>query len=290
MSGGGREGRGGGADDREASTLMIVYCDRHILRHIQNADGILPGDRDKLREVIRDGKVSVPLSVTGLEETLAQALDDRVGALLDLRWTINFAGAMRLVKPSGDLLNEYIRAYAEDRAADPYSTVDISWMEGASPAQMPALTKVVQEARLNREEFVITNAKVRDLITRPGISRDARRAFPEYYRAFAENCVEGFARRAGVLPECQRRGLRGLLGIKVVQVAVGITLSFLYAQTFERQGARRQDIGDIHHTVAAGLADVFVTNDRRLTRLIQRIPGLLLEVCTLGQLPARLGL
>jgi hypothetical protein len=223
----------------------IALLDRNALSNIQAGNGVSDDDRARLRVAIRDGRLSIPLSITMVEETLARTLTDPAMAIMDLRWVIDFSGEMRLIKPSGDLLNEYIRAYAQERAPDPYSSVNLARTLGFSREDIPELRRAAHQARLDREAFVKTNASVQDLLRRPGIVKDARRSFPEYYEAFAEDCVVGFARRAYVLEACQVRGLSDLLGVKLVRNAVGITLSYLYAQTFERDGARRQDIGDI---------------------------------------------
>jgi hypothetical protein len=42
-----------------------------------------------------------------------------------------------MVKLPGDVLDEHIRAYAEDRVADPFVPENLSWLEGASSAQLP---------------------------------------------------------------------------------------------------------------------------------------------------------
>lgn len=100
---------------------------------------------------MRDGRASIILSITSLEETLARALTDPEAALASLRWTINFASpSARLAKLPDDLLNEYIRAYAEGRAADPHAPENLGWLEGATPAQLPELSQMVQAARLSR--------------------------------------------------------------------------------------------------------------------------------------------
>lgn len=120
-------------------------------------------------------------------------------------------------KPTNALLNEHIWAYAEDRPPNPYSDLRSAEVFWHSPRDR-GLEHALHETRKSREEFVQINADLRQLLKLPHIAKEVDRSFVDYYQAFAQYCVEGFARRAGVLPACQSRGLSGLLNVKVVRV------------------------------------------------------------------------
>jgi hypothetical protein len=83
-----------------------------------------------------------------------------------------------------------------------------------------------------------------------------------------------FAKRTGVLELCERRGIEGLLReARSVKMAAGISLSLAYAVMFEKAEPQIGDSRDQQHaTMAAARAEIFVSNDRRLNRLIGRVP------------------
>lgn len=55
-------------------------------------------------------------------------------------------------------------------------------------------------------------------------------------------------------------------------MAVGSSLSVAYAETFEKRTPKMGDSRDMQHAVLATVADVFVTHDGPLARLVARIP------------------
>jgi len=77
---------------------------------------------------------------------------------------------------------------------------------------------------------------------------------------------------AGVLSEAKRRGLDGLLKVKSVGLAVGANLSLMYAHQFENRVPKSGDSRDILHAIIGSNADVFVTDDGELRRVLNRVP------------------
>ena len=67
-------------------------------------------------------------------------------------------------------------------------------------------------------------------------------------------------------------------------MAVGSALSFAYAETFEKRTPKLGDSRDMQHAVLASAADVFVTHDAALARLLSRIPQVCFEVVDLDKL------
>ena len=99
--------------------------------------------------------------------------------------------------------------------------------------------------------------------------------FADFWNQGAVEFAEGLARRAGVLAECKARGIAGLLEIPSVRMAVGSGLSLVFAQVQEKgaQALRPQDSPELQHAVmAASRATLFVTDDKKLARLVKRVP------------------
>ncbi len=77
---------------------------------------------------------------------------------------------------------------------------------------------------------------------------------------------------AGVLLEAKSRGLDGLLNVKSVGLAVGANLSLMYAHQFENRVPKSGDSRDILHAIIGSNADIFVTDDGELRRVLNRVP------------------
>jgi hypothetical protein len=55
--------------------------------------------------------------------------------------------------------------------------------------------------------------------------------------------------------------------------SVGIRLSYIYDLLLERDGIKKSDGADQHHAIsAAAAAQIFVTADTRLLKIISRVP------------------
>jgi hypothetical protein len=104
------------------------------------------------------------------------------------------------------------------------------------------------------------------------LAPDARRSFREYFEAHAVWFARDLAERAGVLPAVQSRGVNDLLDLPSVRMAVGASLSLPYSQIIENQAPRIGDSRDVHHAIAASVAEVFVTHDGPLAERLRQIP------------------
>ncbi len=85
--------------------------------------------------------------------------------------------------------------------------------------------------------------------------------------------AEAFADHFGFGDVCRERGLEGLLEVRTVRLCVGAAKSIVYSQVAK---GRQPDLGDWHdvwHAIMASVADVFVTQDKRLAEVLARVPG-----------------
>ena len=68
-----------------------------------------------------------------------------------------------------------------------------------------------------------------------------------------------------------RTATRGL-DVRAVRLGVGAALSLVFFQVVERRQPDRGDGYDQWHAIQSSAADVFVTRDDRLARLLARVP------------------
>jgi hypothetical protein len=106
-------------------------------------------------------------------------------------------------------------------------------------------------------------------------------SFARYREAHAAYYAEGFADAAGWLDECRGRGIEGLLKVRSVAVAVGAFLSLRYSLLVENRRVQSGTSYDMQHAAPMSAADVIVSDDRELRRLLGRVRVAGLRVTTL---------
>ena len=106
-------------------------------------------------------------------------------------------------------------------------------------------------------------------------SSDELRAlrFEDFFEGGALGWAEDYAVPTGVVDECRRRGLEGLLQVRAVRLVVGMTMSLIHSQVFEGRLPKFSDAYDLWHAIQASAADVFVTRDDRFFGHLTRNPG-----------------
>ncbi len=281
--------------------MIRVYFDRNVWQDIfETGGGITAVDVKSLRDAVRHGKVGCIVSMTTLEETLAMAESRPLRALAEIQFIIGLAGQSknirkaRLVKEAGDLLDDDIRAYARnEQTPGRYVFHDLSPMQGALMRNDRRLDEFFKTVREQKEAFYRYTQRLRQHLASPESGRielveDARRSFGEYFQTHAAWFARSLADHAGVLNSAENRGIDGLLDLPSVRMAVGANLSLVYAQIFENRAPDRGDSRDVHHAIAASVADVFVTNDTRLAPRLARIPKLPVEVLDLPMFLGRI--
>jgi hypothetical protein len=130
--------------------------------------------------------------------------------------------------------------------------------------------------------------------TRSQFLADARQkgvcCFEQFFEEEAAAVASSFTEYVGLKEQCLARPLDQLLRIESIRMAVGLSLSYVWAVNFEGRGAKPSDGSDFQHAIcAAGAgADIFVTHDNDLVPRARRvaIPGF--RVMALQQLLALL--
>jgi hypothetical protein len=136
------------------------------------------------------------------------------------------------------------------------------------------LGRVIDKTRRIKEEHQDFMTKARKEMKRLVPSMvGGRYPFNDYWRNNSVWLAEGLAKRRRVLGKVRRgQGLSELLKVKSIALAVGANLSLIYSHHFEGRTPTSGDSRDILHAIAASSADVFVTNDGPLERVLARIP------------------
>lgn len=270
-----------------------VYFDTNVFDHIYKGIDVTETDGLALQSAVNGGEISILLSFLNLEEAVCGLKKSLTQPIGELQLILELTEKWRIVKPPNMLLGEDIRCYAQgDSLLEPFITLDsvlnASLRALANPNQkdLHELRLIVDETQKEKEKFRAgmreANAAVLPHAKEFLRNNQGRRpAWQDYWERLAEPFAEGFADHQGLLDICRNRGIKGLLEMRSVQMAVGASLSLAYAETFEKRTPKIGDSRDMLHAVLATAADAFVTHDHSLARLLARIPMNRLQVMDL---------
>jgi hypothetical protein len=265
-----------------------TYVDTNIFDHIVKRIGITEADERALRSAVNKGRISVLLSYLNLEEALCAMPTSPELALAQLRLIMEIAETHQLVKPTAMLISDDIDRYAKGKALlppfIPMDTIIFANLQALvrDAQQINELLPLLKEVQNEKEEFVArmreANAKVEPDATALRRATDGRPpSWDKYWDRLAEPFGEGFVTPRN-LEQCKKRGIKGLLKMRSIRTAVGSAVSLAYAETFDKRTPKLGDSRDMQHAVLASAADLFVTHDAALARLLSRIPQVPFEV------------
>lgn len=271
-----------------------IYFDTNIFDHLVKGIGITEAEERALRSAVNSGHISVLLSYLNLEEVSCALPTSRGLALEQLRLILEITEVHQLVKPTAMLLSDDIDCYANGKALPhpfiPVDSIVFSNLQALvrEAEQIDDLLPLLKEVQKEKEDFVAgmreANAKVVPDATALLRATNGRPlGWQDYWERLAERFAEGFVPPPNLIL-CQKRGIKGLLKVRSMRMAVGSALSFAYAETFEKRTPKLGDSRDMQHAVLASAADVFVTHDAALARLLSRIPQVCFEVVDLDKL------
>ena len=263
-----------------------VYLDANVIGHlIAHSDGLSQEDADGLVMLCSSGEVEPIFNILGFQEQLA-AGSKKAERLFD--YTLKLFNPDKVVKDSKDLFFDDIRSYAHNGCADTpyYSGKKLATLQqgiedvimGYTPEKYAELrSSVVDPSR--QESLQIQNIlensvnMVDEAAASIGSQEDWTKwrketSFQCFWEEQAESWTERFADRSGVLAECKKRGIQGLLEIRSVRMVVWIIIAHLYNYIVEEKKPERSDFPDwLHASAAAATTDRFVCHDNRLRRL-----------------------
>ena len=258
---------------------MIVYFDTNVFDHLEQRNGVTDWDLFRLGRAVKMEQLRLILSFLNMEEILFIAQSKPERAMGQLKLIFELADKRLFVHGQDEIVRNDIRAYAQQKPFKTPFTLMTPDMESDilnlmdSPAHhQEDLDRIVRETRHAKELFLERRIKGQKKLKRMAAEIGTKQ-YP-FARYLADNSgwvLEGLAQRAGVLSRVKQRGIRGLLNVKSIAVAVGAHLSLLYAQHFDGHAPASGDSRDTLHPVLASPGNVFVTNDRKLEMILSRL-------------------
>lgn len=279
------------------NAMLEVYFDTNIYNHIHKRHhGVTEADIAKLYTAVRADKIRILTSTPVIEEVLSALLCSERDGLAILMHIRKLAKRKRIIKYHPDLLEDDIIAYSRGRKmlshfmAPPPNFTKIFTDHG--PEHMAILRKIAGDTQKQIQAF---RGKMDDSYNkhiRP-LAEDIKRqkqqqSFEDYWAELSVPFTELLAQKAGVLAECQARGMEGLLQVRSVRLCTLAQLSLGYSNTYQRTTIDRGDSRDMHHAVLASSLNAFVTHDRRFAGILRRMPVDNFEVIDLNTLLSRI--
>ncbi len=267
--------------------MLRAYFDTNVYDAIEK--GNLHGeDVEAIRVALKRREIVAPLSLSDIEELLGQWDTDRPATIRRLRVAGDLVGFDGILKQPSDLLRDAIQAYVAGTAAPSpllprqdrrILATYLSRLVRGYVSHADELTKVVAAVHLNKERFGNVMLEGRDQTLAEWKTLHPENpavTFAEYFASGADRWAEDFAVPLGLAQACRDLGLKGLLEVRPVRLAVGALMSLVFSQIIGDGPQQRQpawsDYYDLWHALTASVADVFVTFDERLAGSLARVP------------------
>jgi hypothetical protein len=255
--------------------MTTAYFDRNVFDRIDKLRDITEADVELVRREMAEGRLSILVSLEVVAETL---LAPRDIALKGLRLIEALARQEFPIKPHYELLRDDIRSFANGEELSPPfvgARFSIRRMIGEVENPSEGLLEDITEEKRTKER------RNRDLVAdieeeRKTFDKKRLNSFDKYRGARAAFYAEGFANAAGCLDKCRERGIDALFKVRSVAVAVGAFLSLRYSLLVENRRVQSGTSYDMQHAAPMSAADVVVSDDGELRRLLGRVlvPGL----------------
>ena len=218
-----------------------VYLDTNVIDHlVDHSDGLSQEDADRLVTLSSSGEVEPIFNILGFQEQLG-ARSEKVERLFD--YTSKLFNPDKVVKDSNDLFHDDIESYAHNGCADTpyYSGKKLATLQQGikdvivdyTPEKYAELySSVVDPSRQKSLQIQNTLENAVNMVNEAVASQaEASQAdltkwrketlFQDFWKTQAESWAECFADGSGVLAECKKRGIQGLLEIRSVRMGVG---------------------------------------------------------------------
>ncbi len=273
---------------RERADGPLIYFDTNVYDHIEKCLGIDHMELDGLREHFRS-LATLLLSVHNLEEAvqIGPRSGDHARRLLTLM--LDLSSGDELFREPRDLMTSALRA-ALDGGTVPsaFESDSRDLLAVAAALVRPGdaadreILDVANETSVQAKVFADGMVEARQLtaehlrpLNRAGRQIPFEEYFPRARQIFARYSLE---RVATSVTETQ---VDALLALPYPRAYCDASASLVYAYNFEDLHPRPSDSRDLFHAALAGFVDTFVVNDRRLVRLLARIPERTYEVTDL---------
>lgn len=265
---------------------MNVYFDRNIFSTVRKQSALTNNNMLRIMETaVKENKINILFSHTLIEETLPTIAVSKTNLREELDIISKLVNTRKIVKYPKLLLTESVESYAYGKTIPKWvleteNEIQEFLETGKASFDLDAFLSTVND---DKEQF--TNDLERAFTSLRNTYKMI--SFDELWKQLGLDTLKWLAERQNLLEMCEERGIEGLLEIKPLRLYAIYYVNLVYSKLFGEQGNPGKIIsserGDFFHAVQSSVADVFVTEDRKLNRWLQRIPVNNYEVKTLEE-------
>ncbi|MBS1810095.1 MAG: hypothetical protein JST84_18180 [Acidobacteria bacterium] len=256
--------------------IRVAYFDQSALSDLC-LEWPLSSVYNTIHRAVYKGIITIPFSVSIIEESLPV-----LKSTSKLRREANYCIFEELfspglwIRPHTRLLKEEFFAYATYQKPPARWAPGMDWSKYLKPEperEAEVLKWIEESAKEKNNNLLQMNAwrKFSDSVQDKSLYK---KDFSYWWKTLSRAFVESQAQFFGILKECEKRGLDGLLELPAVRVYIGYSVSSHYSKFKLGEKFTRGDSRDHHHSVQATAASIFVTHDVRLVKILERIPNL----------------
>lgn len=251
--------------------MITAYFDRNVFDQIDKGRDITSADLELIRGEVSAGRLSILVSFETVAETIMARQDT---ALRGLRLIREFTRQALPIKPHMDLLCDDIRAFAEGREQVPpfvFAKFSVDRMIDEVENSPQGLREDIAAEKRHKVKL---NGDLSPYLDeeRKALGGRLPANFEKYWAERSAYHAEAFAHSAGYSERCRERGIDELLKVRSVRMTVGAFLSLLYSLLIEGRVIRSGTSYDMKHAATMSAAEVVVSDDGELRRLLGRVP------------------
>jgi hypothetical protein len=275
--------------------MVTAYFDTSAYDHIYKRIGVSDSYVADLKKASASNKLRILVGDPNIEELLLTLASNPLLARGQVALLLELTDVTRnLLMPHELMVAADLRAYSAGaalpsrlapRALSRALAGNLSRF--AEKGKLPSgFMDALAETKLQKERYKADMDNARAEVAVVKRSPAATPNFEEYRSKISPGFARRLARTAGVEEACDQRGIGGLLAVKTIRMSCDANASLVYAQTFEERTPKRSDSRDVIHATLATSADLFVIDDAKFRRLLNRIPLPGLSVLGLAELPS----